>query len=110
MSYTVRMGLLGKLGLLTVLLAFALAAAAVSPAAGASSYVSAAVEQTPDPCAETLRHCEVGAIAAAAHPQPLDFGAAARTRFAAPLVPNGARRVPPSRSTSLSILFRNLRE
>lgn len=104
------MGLLGKFGLLTVLLAFALAAA-VSPPAGASTYVSSpAVEQTPDACAETIRHCERDAVAAAAHPQPLDLGAAVRPRFAAPLVPIGARRVAPHGPTSLSILFRNLRE
>lgn len=110
MSYTARMGPLGKLGLLTALLAFALAAAAVPPPAGASSYVFAAVEHTPDPCAETLRHCETVAVAATAHPQPLDFGAAARTRFSAPPLPAGARRVPPHGPASLSILFRNLRE
>ena len=110
MSYTARMGLLGKLGVLAALLAFALAAAVVSPSAGASSYVSAAVEQTPDPCAKTFRHCETIAVAATAHPQPLDFGAAARTRFAASPLPAGARRVPPHRPASLSILFRNFRE
>lgn len=107
------MGLLGKLGLLAALLVLALAAAVFSPPTEASTAVlSTALEQTPghSPCLEQGRHCETGSVAATAHPQPLDFGAAARTRFAATPLPAGARRVPPHRPASLWILFRNLRE
>ena len=107
------MRLLGKFGLFAGLLALVLAAAVASPSAGASTYAfSPAAEQTPGHslCVERLRHCETSTVAAAAHPQPLDLGAAASARFAPPRVPVCARRVAPHGPTSLSILFRNLRE
>jgi len=106
---------LGKLGLLAGLLALALAAAVLSPPAGAStSAFSPALEQAPDHslCFERGRHCRTDAIAAPAQPQPIDLGAAASARFATPRVPLSvcARRVAPHAPRSLSILFRNFRE
>jgi hypothetical protein len=103
----------GRFALFAGLLALALAAAVFSPPAEASTAVlSLVLEQAPEhsPCLESDRHCETDAVAATAHPQPLDLGAAARARFAATPVRIGARRVAPHGPTSLSILFRNLRE